>query len=113
MQKSGTHRCRARAAARVSSCLSARRACQDQAGVDEAGLRGLVDVGGFDRDRVRLLQAAEAYDQLVELRLLESYADAVLAVRRLTGERRAKAALARGAVDEYHERFIARRRSRG
>ena len=43
---------------------------QDQAGVDEAGLGGAIDGGGLDVDRVRLLQAAEADDQLVELRLL-------------------------------------------
>src|SRR4029453_19310950 len=95
MQESGTHRCRARAAARISSCSSARRACQDQAGVDESWLRRAVDVGRLDGDRVRLLQAAEADDQLVELRLFEAHADAVLAVGRLTGERRAEAALAR------------------
>src|SRR3954471_11855095 len=102
MREPGRYRCRARAAARASSCSTARWARQDQAGVDEAGLRGLVDVGGLDRDRVRLLQAAEADDQLVDLRVLEPHADAILAVRRLAGERCAEAALARRAVDQHH-----------
>ena len=85
-----------------------RRARQDQTGVDEAGLGRAIDGGRLDRDRVRLLQAAEADDQLVELRLLEAHADAVLAARRLTRQRRAEAALASRAIDEHDQRFVAR-----
>src|SRR6185369_5212656 len=109
MQESGTCRCRERAAARASSCSSAGWARQDQTGVDEAGLAGAVDVRRLDRDRVRLLQAAEAHDQLVELRLLEAHANAVRAVGRLAGERLAEATLTRRAIDQHDERFIARR----
>src|SRR5262245_42031359 len=108
MREPGTYRCRARAAASASSCSSARRARQDQTGVDEAGLAGAIDVGRLDRDRVRLLQAAETHDQLVEFCLLEPDANAVLAIRRLAGERRAEATLTCRAVDEHHERFVAR-----
>ena len=47
-------------------------------------------VAGFDADRMHLLQVAEADDQLVELGAFQPHADAVVAVRRLAGERQSR-----------------------
>src|SRR5688572_6647100 len=84
---------------------------QHQVGVHEPGFGGAVDGGGLDIHGVDLLEGPQAHHDLVELGAFQAHTNAVLAVGRLTGERRAQAALARGAIDEHDQGFVARSRA--
>ena len=74
-----------------------------EAGVDQTGIAGSVEVRGLDRDAMTFLEPSEPLDQAVERGCLEPQAKPRLTVRALVAERGPETGFARGAIDQHDE----------